>query len=57
MRCYLLFLPMRIKAYLMSLVWDFESCDKAEAFKFIVYKLKVLKFGLKMILMNDYHGT
>jgi len=56
MRCYLLYIPIHIAKYLV----DISAKPKAqvnadEVFEFVIYKLKLLKFGLQTLLSNDYH--
>ena len=53
MRCYLLYITVQIKQYICKV--SPENLNVEEVSTFLIKKLKLLKFGAKMLTANDYH--
>jgi hypothetical protein len=56
LRCYLLYMPMHLVKYLAHQSQKpKDSLDKSECFNYIIFKMKLLKFGIQMLNKSDLH--
>lgn len=53
MRCYLLYIPVQIRAFICQIQQD--NFDAGQITNFLIQKLKLLKFGIRMLEVNDLH--